>query len=151
MLNNCIAKRCKLLPSREFRCFVRQNVLIAVCQRDSANFYPHLLEARDSLSDVIDSFFLCNIKDKFPSPDFVMDIYVDQKLRVWIVDFGVYGIMSDPLLFDWKEIDEIDVGDDIDGSFDFELRIVETQAGILPSDQCYFGLPKDLLDISTPV
>ncbi len=143
-----LRKWCKLLPSREFRCFVRQNVLIGVTQRDSANFYSHLLEEKEVILDSIDAFFLAHIKGMFPTPDFVFDIYIDQKRKVWLMDFGVYGEETDALLFSWPELDEVKF--DADGFCECEMRVVETRDGILPSDQCYFGLPKDLLDISTP-
>jgi hypothetical protein len=145
---------CKLLPSREFRCFVHQNVLIAISQRDSANFYPHLLEEKENIHDHIDTFFMNNIKGKFAQSDFVFDIYIDQKNKVYLMDFGVYSVDTDALLFDWSEIHELTASrlaaSDVDDEIECEFRIVESSGGILPSDQCYFGLPKDMLDISSP-
>ncbi len=34
----------------------------------------------------------------------VMDVYVDKKQRVWLVDFGVFGGTTDPLLFSWSAL-----------------------------------------------
>ena len=33
-----------------------------------------------------------------------MDVYVDKKSRVWLIDFGEFGGVTDPLLFTWAEL-----------------------------------------------
>ena len=33
-----------------------------------------------------------------------MDVYIDRKDRVFIVDFNVFGGDTDPMLFSWKEL-----------------------------------------------
>jgi hypothetical protein len=54
-----------LNPSCEFRCFVRDGVLIAACQRDFINYYSFLLSIRQEISDSIKSFFDREISGKF--------------------------------------------------------------------------------------
>jgi hypothetical protein len=36
-----------------------------------------------------------------------MDVYVDSKRRVWLVDFGVFGKPTLPLAFSWRELHEL--------------------------------------------
>lgn len=36
-----------------------------------------------------------------------MDIFIDRKKRVWIVDFNPFGDPSAALLFEWKELDDL--------------------------------------------
>jgi hypothetical protein len=46
----------------EFRCFVRNNRLIAVCQKDVTNFWPYLLEMRSQNLHSLTKFFEEKIK-----------------------------------------------------------------------------------------
>jgi hypothetical protein len=55
-----------LIPSCEFRCFVRDGILIAACQRDFINYYSFLLSIRNEIGDSIKSFFDREISGKFP-------------------------------------------------------------------------------------
>jgi hypothetical protein len=33
-----------------------------------------------------------------------MDVYVDRRGRVWLMDFNVFGAPTDPLLFPWPHL-----------------------------------------------
>ena len=33
-----------------------------------------------------------------------MDVYVDKKPRVWLLDFSAFGGVTDPALFEWEEV-----------------------------------------------
>ena len=48
---------------------------VGVCQRDSENYYDYIDKAADEILSGLTQFFNMNIKDKFPSADFVVDIY----------------------------------------------------------------------------
>lgn len=50
----------------EFRCFVRENQLIAVCQKDVTNFWPFLVEARQENTMKLSAFFDQKIKGSLP-------------------------------------------------------------------------------------
>lgn len=39
--------------------------------------------------------------------DFVLDVYIDKRDRVWIIDFNVYGRPTDPLLYTYRELDSL--------------------------------------------
>lgn len=91
-------------PSLEFRCFVRNNVLLCICQRDQ-NHFDFLFPMRDTLRARIQAFFDKKLKDTFPDPNFVFDVYIPPPhQRVWLVDVNPWAERTDPLLFSWLEI-----------------------------------------------
>ncbi|KAF9891298.1 hypothetical protein FE257_004153 [Aspergillus nanangensis] len=91
-------------PSLEFRCFVRDRVLLCICQRDQ-NHFDFLFPMRDALRSRIQAFFDEKLKDTFPDPSFVFDVYMPPPhQRVWLVDINPWAVRTDPLLFSWLEI-----------------------------------------------
>ncbi|CAG8528509.1 4408_t:CDS:2 [Cetraspora pellucida] len=91
-------------PSMEFRCFVRNEELVAISQRD-VNYYPFLVDVQEDLETKIIQFFNTNIRNKFFNRDYVFDAYVTRnRERVWLIDFNPFGPMTDSLLFTWEDI-----------------------------------------------
>lgn len=91
-------------PSLEFRCFVRNRVLLCMCQRDQ-NHYDFLFPIRDALRSRIQAFFDEKLKDTFPDPNFAFDVYLPAPhQRVWLIDINPWAERTDPLLFSWLEI-----------------------------------------------
>lgn len=91
-------------PALEFRCFVRNRVLLCMCQRDQ-NHFDFLFPIRDSLRSRVQSFFDEKLRDTFPDPSFVFDVYIPPPhQRVWLVDVNPWAERTDPLLFSWLEI-----------------------------------------------
>ncbi|GJJ10495.1 hypothetical protein Clacol_004721 [Clathrus columnatus] len=92
---------------REFRCFVRQNYLLGICQRDP-NYYPTLNEESnlENIPIVIKSFWLEHIHEKFPGTcDYVFDVYLSRTLSsVYLMDFNPYHPKTDALLFTYEEL-----------------------------------------------
>lgn len=50
-------------------------LLIAICQRDSENYYEFIRLSSDQILTNLVEFFNNHIRNKFPSNDFVVDIY----------------------------------------------------------------------------
>jgi len=93
-----------LNPSVEFRCFVRDRRLIALCQRD-LNHFDFLFELQDKLRDTVQDFFDMKLRDTFPDPNFTFDVYIPPPHdKVWVVDINPWAIRTDPLLFSWMEL-----------------------------------------------
>lgn len=93
-----------LNPSVEFRCFVRNRKLIALCQRD-LNHFDFLFKMQDKLRQTIQEFFDIRIRDTFPDSNFTFDVYIPPPHdRVWLVDFNPWAVRTDPLLFSWMEL-----------------------------------------------
>ncbi|EOA88459.1 uncharacterized protein SETTUDRAFT_160342 [Exserohilum turcica Et28A] len=93
-----------LNPSVEFRCFVRDRRLIALCQRD-LNHFDFLFKMQDKLRDTIQAFFDAKLRDTFPDPNFTFDVYVPPPHdKVWLMDFNPWAVRTDPLIFSWMEL-----------------------------------------------
>jgi hypothetical protein len=91
-------------PSVEFRCFVRNRKLIALCQRD-LNHFEFLFRMQDKLRHLIHDFFDDKLKHTFPDGNFVFDVYVPPPHeRVWLIDINPWAVRTDPLLFSWLEL-----------------------------------------------
>ncbi|KAH7125552.1 cell division cycle protein-like protein [Dendryphion nanum] len=93
-----------LNPAVEFRVFVRNKKIIAVCQRD-LNFFDFLFQMREKLLRVILKFFDDKIRNTFPDQNYTFDVYIPPPHdRVWLVDFNPWAPRTDPLLFSWLEL-----------------------------------------------
>ncbi|KAL3472309.1 D123-domain-containing protein [Aspergillus californicus] len=102
--NLILRKYVNFNPSLEFRCFVRNRVLLCMCQRDQ-NHFDFLFPLRDSLRSRIQSFFDEKLKDTFPDSSFVFDVYIPPPhQRIWLIDINPWAERTDPLLFSWLEV-----------------------------------------------
>lgn len=63
--------------SMEFRCFVYQNHMVALCQRDTGNFYPFLLEQAAECKQKCIAFVTQHVLNKFPVPNCTLLSFVD--------------------------------------------------------------------------
>lgn len=135
-------------PSLEFRCFVRNRKLLCMCQRD-LNHFDFLFDMRDMFRSRIQSFFDEKLRDTFPDPNFVFDVYVPAPhQRVWLVDINPWAQRTDSLLFSWLEIlrmkdpigFEEEEDDDLNGGF---VRISLRDGSIMTSDEVTSGVVED--------
>ncbi|CAL8071601.1 unnamed protein product [Orchesella dallaii] len=92
-------------PDMEFRCFVCSNQLTAICQRDLDTCYSSIVNRKDKLLANIQNFFVRNILHQFPVDYYVMDIICHPNGEVYVVDFDVFGLITDPLLFTYQELE----------------------------------------------
>ncbi|CAE6518488.1 unnamed protein product [Rhizoctonia solani] len=98
--------------SREVRCFVWDNRMLAISQRDP-NFFEHLLpqETQNSMRSTVFAFWNQEVKSKFANgqvTSYVMDLLLTRDLsRAHIVDFNPYAPRTDPLLFEWSKLAEL--------------------------------------------
>lgn len=98
-----------LNPSVEFRCFVRDRKLIAICQRD-LNHFDFLFKMEDKLRQTIQDFFDLKLRDTFADANFTFDVYIPPPHdKVWLVDFNPWALRTDPLLFSWMELLTLEV------------------------------------------
>lgn len=122
-----------LNPAMEFRCFVRDGVLVGISQRDS-NFYDHLQDptVQQGLRQGIREFFEDEVAENPPtvhsssasgapsgSNSFVFDVYVDSKGslgygyalengdRVVLMDFQPYRASTDSLMFSYADVRDV--------------------------------------------
>ncbi|ODN03124.1 hypothetical protein Ocin01_03535 [Orchesella cincta] len=94
-------------PEMEFRCFICSNQLTAICQRDLDTCYSTIVKRKDKLLVNIQNFFVRNILQQFPIDYYVMDIICHPNGEVYVVDFDVFGLSTDPLLFTYQELESL--------------------------------------------
>ncbi|KAF2016368.1 D123-domain-containing protein [Aaosphaeria arxii CBS 175.79] len=155
-----------LNPSVEFRVFVRNRKIIAICQRD-LNHFDFLFSMQDRLRQEIQDFFSIRIKDTFPDDNFTFDVYIPPPHnRVWLIDVNPWAPRTDPLLFAWLELlempepadpvsystDESEEDEVIEPLFVPEFRLVrkddpEAYGFVTPQFSAH-KMPKDVVDAS---
>lgn len=149
-----------LNPSVEFRCFVRNRRLIAICQRD-LNHFEFLFAMQDRLRQILQQFFDLRLRDTFPDPNFTFDVYIPPPHdRVWVVDFNPWAQRTDPLLFSWLELLTLPeppssnsaAEDDVTEVWTPEFRLVRRDDpeayGFTTPQYSAHKLPKDVVDAS---
>ncbi|KAF2118994.1 cell division cycle protein-like protein [Lophiotrema nucula] len=156
-----------LNPAVEFRCFVRNRKLIAICQRD-LNHFNFLFEMQDKLRQTIQEFFDMRLRDKFPDPNVTFDVYIPPPHdRVWLVDLNPWAQRTDPLLFSWLELLTMDepphsVARDVEGNEEDEDDVIDIWRpefrlvrkddpeayGFTTPQYSAHKLPKDVVDAS---
>lgn len=113
-------------PAVEFRCFVRNRRLLCICQRDTTH-YAFLHEIQNDLRFEIQDFFEDHLMDTFPDPNFVFDVYVPPPhTRVWLIDINPWAMRTDPILFSWRDVLEIE------GPTDEDDRHIPDGLSLLP-------------------
>ncbi|KAI1659602.1 D123-domain-containing protein [Daldinia decipiens] len=164
----------------EFRCFVKHRNLIAISQRD-LHFYEFLKSLRPDIVGRISQLFNHKLRYTFPDGNFTFDVYIpegeDEPLsRARLIDINAWAPHTDSLLFDWKELLDMEVPspmlgvvggaeeeveaedtdetseDDNEDDFVPELRLIEKEdpAAFNFSSPQYSAhkLPKDVVDAS---
>lgn len=133
-----------LRSSLEFRCFVREGGLIAVCQRDCSAKYDFLLEIQPLILETLKTFFSQEMQEKMAHlKSFVFDAYIRQSdWRVFLIDVNPYGGLTQPLLFQWPDFQDLSPDEP-------ELRLVSEAASMRPGEAMYSRLPADLRDVGS--
>lgn len=105
-----LRKWSNLHASMEFRCFVSHHNLVGICQRNHAEYYPHLPKECNKIKRLIVEFFTVYIQHYFANgkiADYVFDVYVDKNDCVWLIDFNLWSTRTDALMFTWEELLEM--------------------------------------------
>ncbi|XP_062990326.1 translation initiation factor eIF2 assembly protein [Elgaria multicarinata webbii] len=150
-----LRKWCELIPGAEFRCFVKENKLIGISQRDYTQYYEHISKQKEEICRCIQEFFKKHIQYKFFNEDFVFDVYRDSMGRVWLIDFNPFGEVTDSLLFTWEELRSGNsLKEDQSEAAAMEqdcpsFRCTNSDLTVQPSPYLSYRLPKDFVDLST--
>jgi len=129
-------------PGTEYRCWVSGGQMVAVCQRDTSNYYPHLAREEVSIRQDLASFFMEQIKDKFTLDRYVVDVTRPRKDKVVLVDFNPWSVTTDSLLFSWEELEEMNGEDTC-------LRYIRESGGVMPHPYRHYSLPRDMVDLAS--
>jgi hypothetical protein len=162
-----LRKYCNLYPSQEFRCFISYNHIIGISQRYIGQQFIFLQSMKNQYIHYIYDFYKNIIQPNVKYMEqYVIDIYIDQKHRIWILDFNVWGTRTDALLFHWSELIQkaqhvqyinSDTNDS-DDSTNIEFRIVESildqnkqqqQQMIYPNPLSNYKAPLDALFLNS--
>uniref|UniRef100_A0A665U4U6 Translation initiation factor eIF2 assembly protein n=1 Tax=Echeneis naucrates TaxID=173247 RepID=A0A665U4U6_ECHNA len=141
-----LRKWSELIPGGEFRCFVKENKLIAISQRDYTQYYQHILKQEEQISQVIQDFFNEHIQYNFLDEDFVFDVYRDSQGRVWLIDLNPFGEVTDSLLFSWEELTS---GGGTAQQQGPAFRYTTSEVTVQPSPCLSYRIPRDFVDLST--
>ncbi|XP_014213031.1 cell division cycle protein 123 homolog [Copidosoma floridanum] len=76
-------------PCSEFRCFVINQELVGICQRDTSQYYKHIETEKYDIQRDIKSLFTEKIKNNFSLRDYTFDVIRIKKDKVKILDFGL--------------------------------------------------------------
>ncbi|XP_035227964.1 cell division cycle protein 123 homolog isoform X1 [Stegodyphus dumicola] len=133
--------------SGEYRCFVKDNSLIGISQREHSLYFHHINNEKEEIVEDINNFFIQHIQSKFPCSNYVFDVYRKKKDHVYLVDFNPFGTVTESLLFDWDELIIGTVG--TNGTSLPEFRYVDDDRGVQPRPLSYHAIPRDIVDIST--
>jgi D123 len=91
-----------LVPSMEFRAFVRDRNLIAISQRD-CHYYPFLRALEPKIRRLVGELFH-SIRG-FDSENWVFDCYIPRtRKRAHLIDMNPFAPRTDAGLFTWEEV-----------------------------------------------
>lgn len=137
-------------PGMEFRCFVRDNKLIAISQRDVASCYHFIEQNEEDICGDIAEFFKNKIAYKFLDSSFTFDVYRYSPQKVLLIDFNPYGAQTDPLLFSWDELADtaLVACDDDDDKFQGVFKYVTSAGGVQPNPAHVSRMPTDIVDLA---
>lgn len=109
-------------PGRKFRCFVKDNQLIAISQHDCAQHYQHLTDTQTKrqIRDALTTFFTSHLRNQHPVSDYIFDVYGTEQMRVRLITIKPWSSDVSSLLFTWRELVEYDTRNE----YPAELRVV---------------------------
>ena len=130
---------CNYYPSMEFCLYIADSRLIAISQRDTSVFYPFLLEHRERISALLNAFVKERVVGRFPVAWLAMDVYIDKKNKVWVVNLSPFNEAMNSALFSIEELRSL-----AEVQQDPVMRVVEEEAATLPSEQMFYQIPLDM-------
>ena len=133
-------------PIDEFRCFVAIHHLVAISQRHDSVYFPSLMENMPAVADDIKQFYNKYICRKFSDESYTFDVWRRATGDVLLIDFNPFTEVTDPLLFSWTELREIEHRQD----HELQVRCVENEMfGINSNPYQKYGYPVDLVDLTS--
>lgn len=126
---------------------------VGMSQRNHSQQYPHLLHDQDRIRSFLLEFFedvICHRFAKDQLSNYVFDVYVDRSDRVWLVDFNVWNVQTDALMYTWEELVDMEVPllSESEQSWP-QLRIVETGLEVRQDPLSSYRAPMDTVTLAS--
>ncbi|RUS74577.1 hypothetical protein EGW08_017658 [Elysia chlorotica] len=136
-------------PSTEFRCFVKDDQLIGISQRNSTKFYPYIKKEKALIREDISRFFRTKISRRFPQSSYVFDVTRPKQGSITLIDFNPFGEVTDGILFTWDDLPTLNESCDIDNKGEKipQFRCVESEEGVKLADYANYAIPLDIQDL----
>jgi len=146
----CLRKWGSLIPSAEFRCFIKGGRIRACCQRH-LEFIDHLAvqSAVDEVKQLLSAFVsekLWSLLALNGEDLIVADLYISKTRQVYVIDLNPFHPKTDGILWNWVEINEACEGtsETNAGATDFELKLVKSKNRGMPSGLEQYRYPADI-------
>ena len=92
----------RLSPDKEFRCFVRNNELKAICQDDRFALFPDLIKSKQLYEKLINDFFNTKVKPLMKIPNYIVDFCILDNSEVKLIEFSPFLLCTSARLFRWN-------------------------------------------------
>ena len=90
-----------LSSEREFRCFVRNNELKAICQDERYAYFPELVKNKDIYEKIINNFFNNTFKKMMKIPNYIVDFAILKNNEIKLIEFSPFLRCTSARLFRW--------------------------------------------------
>ncbi|KAI4498069.1 hypothetical protein M0802_006893 [Mischocyttarus mexicanus] len=125
-------------PCEEYRCFVIDNELIGISQRDLSQYYSYNELEKYNIKADIEKLFVEQIRGKFSLVNYSFDVIRSKNKNIRIVDFGpVNEFTTKGTLFNYEELQNY-ISDTP------EFRFIAQDIGIQPTNIKHFCIPQEI-------
>ena len=90
-----------LSSEREFRCFVVNNELKAICQDERYAFFPELVKNKDLYEKIINDYFNNTFKQMMKIPNYIVDFAILKNNEIKLIEFSPFLRCTSARLFRW--------------------------------------------------
>ena len=90
-----------LSSEREFRCFVVNNELKAICQDERYAFFPDLVKNKSLYEKIINDYFNNVFKTRMKIPTYVVDFAILKNNEIKLIEFSPFLRCTSARLFRW--------------------------------------------------
>ena len=90
-----------LSSEREFRCFVVNNELKAICQDERYAFFPDLVKNKNLYEKIINDYFNNVFKTRMKIPTYVVDFAILKNNEIKLIEFSPFLRCTSARLFRW--------------------------------------------------
>ena len=90
-----------LCTDREFRAFVQNNELKAICQDERFALFPNVIENKNLYEKLINDYFNTTLKPLMKIPNYIVDFCILKNNEVKLIEFSPFLRCTSACLFRW--------------------------------------------------